>query len=146
MFWRGDQSFGVCFFDDLPQIHHENPAADMLYDGKVVRDEQVRQAALLLQVPKQIDDLRLNGNIECAHRLIAYDQLRLDGQRARNADALTLPAAEFVRVPPGVSRIQADCHEQFGDVFSPCRRAVGQVVNIQSFADDVFHSKPRVEG
>jgi hypothetical protein len=57
-----------------------------------------------LQVHQQVDDLRLDGHVERADRLVADDQLRLEHQRARDADALALAAGELVRVAVDVLR------------------------------------------
>ena len=53
---------------------------------------------LVLQIHQQIDDLRLNRHIQRGHRFVADDQLRIERQRARDADALALAAGEFVRI------------------------------------------------
>jgi hypothetical protein len=65
--------------------------------GEVVADEEQREAKLLLQVPKQVHDLRLDRNIEGRDRLVADDEIRFRGERAGNADALPLATGEFVR-------------------------------------------------
>ena len=86
--------------------------ADVLDDGEVVGDEQIGEAELLLQIHQQVDDLRLHRNVERRHRLVADDQLRVERQRAGDADALALPAGEFVRI--AVERLgpQPDLAEQ----------------------------------
>jgi hypothetical protein len=68
--------------------------ADVFHHREIVRDEQIRHAPLLLQIAQQIDDLRLHRNVQRAHRLVADDQFRFHRQRARDADALALAAAE----------------------------------------------------
>ena len=61
------------------------------------------------QVEQQRDDLRLNRDVERRHGLVGDDERRVERQRARDSDALSLAAAEFVwisramrpaRVPP----------------------------------------------
>ena len=52
----------------------------------------------LLQVLQQVDDLRLDGDVERRDRLVADDEVGLDGERAGDADALSLAAGELVRV------------------------------------------------
>ena len=71
-------------------------------------DEQIGQTELLLQILEQVDDLRLDRNVERRDRLVAHDELRIDRQRARDADALALSARKFVRVAVGVVGLQAD--------------------------------------
>ena len=57
------------------------------HDRQVVGDEQVGQAELLLQILEQVDDLRLDRNVERRDRLVADDQLRRHRERASDADA-----------------------------------------------------------
>ena len=66
-------------------------------DVEVVRDEDVRQPELRLEVLQQVEDLRLDGDVERGDRLVADDQLRVDRERPRDADALPLAARELVR-------------------------------------------------
>ncbi len=93
---------------DGAQIHDGNPLAEMLHQGQVVRNEQIGQAELLLQILEQIDDLGLNGEVECRNGLVGDDQLRVRRQRAGNTDALALPAGKFMRVAPGMIGAHAD--------------------------------------
>ena len=84
--------------DDLAEIHHRDAVADVLDHREVVGDEQVGEAEFLLQVHQQVDHLRLHRDVERRHRLVADDQLRLQRQRAGDAEALALAAGEFVRI------------------------------------------------
>ena len=52
--------------DDLAQVHHGDAVGDVAHDGEVVRDEQVGQAELVLEVLQQVDDLRLDRDVERA--------------------------------------------------------------------------------
>ena len=58
--------------------------------ARSVRDEEVGQPELLLQVLEQVDDLRLDRHVQRADRLVANDELRLHRQGAGDADALPL--------------------------------------------------------
>ena len=69
----------------------------MPHDGQVVRDEQVREAELLLQLLQQVDDLRLNRNVQCRHRLVRNDEIRLGGDRSGDSYPLPLAPGELVR-------------------------------------------------
>ena len=73
----------------------------MPHDREVVGDEQVRELELVLQLLEQIDDLRLNRDVERRHGLIRDDEVRVERERPRKADALSLAARELVRVAPG---------------------------------------------
>ena len=133
-------------FDELAQVHDGHPVADVPHQRQVVRDEQVRQPEPLLQVLQQIDDLRLHRDVQRRHRLVADQQLRLDGQRAGDADALALPAAELVRIPTRHVGVQPDEAEQLGDAVAVRAPALGEFVHLQRLADDVARRHARVEG
>ena len=62
--------------DDAAEIHHRHAVADVLDHREVVRDEQVGEPELVLQVHQQVDDLRLDRHVERRDRLVADDQLR----------------------------------------------------------------------
>ena len=87
----------------------------MADDVQVVRDEDVREVELVLEVLEQVEDLRLHGDVERRDGLVADDQLRVDRERARDADALALAAGELVREPVVVLRVEADDVEQLLD-------------------------------
>ena len=86
---------------------------DVADHRQVVGDEQVRQVELLPKVLQQVDDLRLDGDIQRRHRFIQHQELRLDRQSAGDADALTLAAAELVRISRREIGLQRDSTEQF---------------------------------
>ena len=85
-------------FDDVAQIHHSNTVADVFDNAQVVRNEDVRQLIFPLQFAHQIQNLRLNRHVQRADRLVADNQLRVERQCARNADALPLSAGKLVRI------------------------------------------------
>ena len=95
---RGIHEVGRPDLDDLAEIHHRDPVADVLDDRKVVGDEQVRQSELRAQVREQVEDLGLDRHIERRDRLVTDDELGLDRERPGDADALPLAAAELVRI------------------------------------------------
>ena len=66
---------------------------------------------IALQVGHEIQHLRLHRDIERGHGLVGDHQRRLQHQRARNRDALALPAGEHVRIARVVLGAQADLRE-----------------------------------
>ena len=56
--------------DDLAEVHHGDPVGDVADDREVVGDEEIRQAEPLLQLLEQVDDLRLDRDVERRHRLV----------------------------------------------------------------------------
>ena len=101
--------------DDLAEVHDHHAVGDVPDDVQVVRDEDVRQPEVVLEVLEQVEDLRLHGDVERGHRLVADDQLRVHGERARDADALALAAGELVREAVVVLGVQPDDLEQLLD-------------------------------
>ena len=79
---------------------------------EVVRDEDDRQPEVALEVAQQVEDLRLDRDVEGGDRLVGDDQLRLERERAGHADALPLAAGELVRVAVVVLGVQADLLHQ----------------------------------
>ena len=71
--------------------------ADVLHHREVVADEQIGQPEIAPQIRQQVEDLRLHRDIERAGRLVADHDARLEHQRARDRDALALPAGELRR-------------------------------------------------
>jgi hypothetical protein len=89
--------------------------ADALDHRHVVGDEQEGELHLCLQVEQQIDHLRLDRDIERRDAFVGDDHLRLERQRARDADALALAAGELVRIAVAMSAGQPDAAQQLGD-------------------------------
>jgi hypothetical protein len=71
-------------------------------------NEQIGEPQTLLEILQQINDLRLDRDIEGRNRFIADDKIGAGGQRPRDANTLALPAGELVRITPSVFRQQAN--------------------------------------
>ena len=109
-----------------------------------MRDEEKRQPELRLQILEQIDNLRLDRDIERGDRFVRHDEFRIDGERACDTDALPLAAGELVRIAVRVIGLQADESQQL--LNSALRfLAARDVVNAQRFAHDVADGHPRIE-
>ena len=65
-----------------------------------------------LQLLEQVEDLRLDRDVERRHRLVGDDELRLQGDRARDPDALPLAAGELVRIAVVVLGVEPDALHQ----------------------------------
>src|SRR5207244_7923389 len=74
----------------------------------VVGDEDIGQSELILQVGQQVEDLRLDGDVQSRHRLVGDDQLRPQRQGAGDADSLPLATRELGWKPVVMLGIQAD--------------------------------------
>src|SRR5260221_4711934 len=118
--------------------------ADMLDDGKVMSDEEIGEAELPLQIHQQVDDLRLDRDVEGRDRLVADDERWIEREGAGIPDALTVAAREFVRVALHRLAAKTDLLEEHGDAASEIRSAGDRIV-AQRLADDVADIHARVE-
>ena len=73
---------------------------------------------LALQLLDQVDDLRLDRHVERRDRLVGDDEVRIGGQRARDADALLLPAGELVRIAVDEPLAQPDRLHQLANALA----------------------------
>ena len=89
-----------------------DPVGDVAHHRQIVGDEQVGEAEPRLQVLEQVEDLRLDRDVERRDRLVADQELGLQRQGAGDADALPLAAGEAVRVAAEVAHVEADRLEQ----------------------------------
>ena len=98
----------------MPLAHHVDAVGHAAHDAKVVRDQQHGHAELALQRLQELEDLRLDGDVERGGRLVGDQQIGLVGQRHGDHDPLTLAAGELVRVgvetPLGI--VEADLAQQ----------------------------------
>ncbi len=51
---------------------------------------------IITQIGEQIDDLRLDGDIQCGDGLIGNNKIRVENQCAGNTDSLALSPGEFM--------------------------------------------------
>jgi hypothetical protein len=102
-------------FDHLARIHHDHPVAHIGDHADVVGDQHDRQAEPLLQVAQRVEHLALHDDVERRYRLVGDQQLRVQRQRQRDADALTHAAGKLVRVVVLAPWIEADDTKQLID-------------------------------
>ena len=133
----GDQLVAVGQLHHLAQVHHADAVGDVLDNAQVMGDKQVGQAHLLLQILKHVDDLCLDGNVQCGNRLVTNDELRVHGQCTGNAHALTLTAGELVAVAVCVLAVQANALQQSDDLIVAVLFVLGQVMDVDALTHDV---------
>src|SRR5262245_14830117 len=78
-----------------------------------MRDENVGETQLFLQIFQEIDDLSLNGDVERGHRLIADDKGRFHRKGSRYADPLSLTARKLMWIARRMVGVEADHLEEF---------------------------------
>ena len=86
------------FLDLAAGIHHGDAVGDLPDDAEIMGDEQHRHAELVLQALDQLEDLRLDGDVERGGRLVGDQHLRLAGERHGDHGALAHAARQVVRV------------------------------------------------
>ena len=92
---------------------------------------------LALQVAQQVEDRRLHRDVERRHRLVGDQQRRRDRQRAREADALPLPAGQLVRVAEAQLGAQADRVEELDAPAASSAAPRREPLHAQRLADDL---------
>ena len=84
--------------DDPSGVHHRDAVGHLGDDAEVVRDEEQREAEPLLQIAQQVEDLRLDRDVERRGRLVGDQQRRIAGERERDERALPQAAGQLVRI------------------------------------------------
>jgi hypothetical protein len=130
--------------DDPPEIHHRHPVRDMLHHGEVVRDEEIGKIELPLEIAEQVDDLRLDRDVERRDRLVAHHELGVGRQRARNPNALALPAREFVRVSRRMVARQPHQPHELPHARPPLRPPADPV-HLERLLENFPNRHPRIE-
>ena len=132
-------------FHQLAQIHDADVVRDVAHDREVMGDEHVGQPLLLLQILEQVEHLRLNGDVQGGDRLIADDELRVQGQGARDAHALAAAAVQLMRI--GVAQALVDAnqvHEVLG-LLVDLGAGLVALAQRQRLADDLLDRLARVQ-
>ena len=117
------------------EVHHHHLVRDVADHGQVVRNEEVGEPELVLEVGEQVEDLRLHRDVERGNRLVGNDQRRIQHQRARDRNPLPLPAREHVRIARVVFGAQSDLGEDGACALRALGRALGRVDLERSFED-----------
>ena len=115
-------------FDDGPGIHDVDAIAEAGDHAEVVADPDHRRAALARQALHQVDDLRLDGDVERRRRLVGDQQARIAGERDGDHHALAHAAGELVGVgaEPLAGHRYAHGFEQLDR--PPSRRGAGELL------------------
>ena len=130
---------------DATKIKHHDAVGDVLHNAEVVGDKNQGQAKVALQLPQQVDDLRLDADIQGRDGLVADHQPRPRDQSAGNVDALTLATREFVRIAIHLIGQQAHTlhHRRHPRLHLDARKAA--VMGGQRFGNDLPCRHARVQ-
>ena len=77
MLRRAQEGLALGELDDLAGVHDRHAVRHLRDDAEVVGDQQQRHAALGLQLRQQVEDLRLDGDVERGGRLVGDQHLGL---------------------------------------------------------------------
>ena len=95
--WMGVDGGCVSLLHDAALIEHNDAVREVADDGEVMRDEQVREIEVVLELTEEVEHLRLDREVERADRLVADHETRLNHQCPGNRDPLPLAAGEVDR-------------------------------------------------
>ena len=109
-----EEFFGRAVFYDLSGVHDGDFVGHLGNDAEVVRDEEHRHAAFLLELAQEIENLRLDSHVECGGGFIGDEDFGVAGERHGDHDALSHAAGHLVRVivDAGFGRGDADLIEE----------------------------------
>src|SRR5262249_6678099 len=80
---------------DVPLVEHRDAVGDRAREGQVVRDDDLRVAAVRADAADQPTDLLGQDRVEVGRRLVVQDQLGVDREGAGDGDALAHSAREL---------------------------------------------------
>ncbi len=109
-------------------------------------NENVGQPQVSLQLLKQIQNLRLNRHIQCRHRLVTDNQLRVHCQGTGNADSLTPSPVQLVRIHIHVPVCQAYGAHQLQCALLNITLGFQKLVLCDGLADELHHRLSRIQG
>jgi len=95
-----------CELHHVSKVHDHDRIGDVLDDRQVVADEDVGQAEAALQLHEQVDDLRLDGDVERRDGLVADDDLRLEDDGPGDADTLALTTRELMGIAGAIGQVE----------------------------------------
>ena len=84
MLWTTQDLVCGAFFHDFTGLHHGNAVAYGAHHIQVVADEEEGQPAALTEGLEQVQNLRLDPQIQRRHTLVQHQKLRRQRQRPRH--------------------------------------------------------------
>ena len=133
-------------FDLAAAPHHHHVIGHLRDHAHVVGDEDHSRVQIALQLTDDVEDLRLDGHVQCCRGFVGNQQRRLAGQRHGDHGALAHAARERMRVAVeqalGVG--QAYFFQQGSGLFA-CIRHAQALVQDQRFGYLVANREHRVQ-
>ena len=140
----GEDGLGRPDLHHPPEIQHDDAVGQVPDQAQVVGDEQVGGLLFVLQVGQQVEDGRLDRDVERRGRFVADHHLGPGAEGARDRDPLLEPARELARAQRQVPVLQPHRGDQlFQPVAQGRSREPGQPG--QRTADQAAHRMPAVK-
>jgi hypothetical protein len=86
------------FLDDTARVHHQHSLADFRHYTEIVRNQDDGGPEVLIETHHEVEDLRLDSDVERGRRLVCDQHLRVAGQGDGNHHALAHAARELVGI------------------------------------------------
>ena len=96
--WIGKDGARIAGFNNPAQIHDSDFGGQMFDHRQIVADEQITEPKLCAKVDQKIQYLRLHRHIQRRCRFVTDDDLRVQNQRTRYRNSLTLSARKLARI------------------------------------------------
>ena len=141
----GEQLLCRGLLHDVAQVHHGDVVREVVDHGQVVGDEDVGQTHLLLKLFQQVQDLRLDGDVQGGDWLVTDDKLGLHGQSPGDADALAAASVQLMGV--GVEQPGGQPHglHQLRHPGVDFGLLDEDMIGLDGLADDLAHRLPGVQ-
>src|SRR5882672_8332664 len=94
---RKKHLLGRPLLHDPARLHHDHAVAQEPHDIEIVGHEQIAHAEGLFELLQQVEHHGLDRDIKRSGRLVENDEIGIERDRARDADARLLPAGELMR-------------------------------------------------
>ena len=137
-------SLAAALFDDPAGVHDGDPVARRGENGQIVADEHDAQAEIGDQRREQVENLRLDHDIERGGGFVGDEQAGPAGQGHRDHHPLLLPTGELMRVVAGSTGRQADLLQELTDPRA-CGLRSDVLVQQDRFGELGFDALHRVE-
>jgi hypothetical protein len=98
MFGTLQNFVGGSEFDDLARIHDCDLIGDFCDEAQVVRDQEDRHAQAIFQIAQEVEDLRLDRDVERGGGFVGHEKFGFRGEGHRDHDALLHAAGKLVRI------------------------------------------------
>jgi len=137
--------FGGAYFQELAGAHHGDARGDLGDHRQTVGDEYIGEREFALELLQEEKNLRTDGDIEGGDGFVGDDELGLENQGARDADALALAAGEFVRIAAHGVFVQADAAQDCRSALEALCRGEAGFVNGKRLGNDFADAHSRIE-